>query len=314
MERNLEAISRTLTKLSFPKKFAVELNADCNLACSMCHHPFMKRPKGVMPFELWKKCADEIAGRSPSTECWFSFCGEPLLEPDLLVRMIEYGKAVGLESVNINTNGMLLTRAVSDRLLKSGVDLIVIGIDGFSAEVYERVRVNGTRDILYRNVEYLLQQRLERDGGPEIQVQFIEMEENAHELDTFVRYWLDRGAVVKARNMLSWGGTFEAVKTVAQDRIACPWALTMMHVFWDGRVPRCPGDTEGEEGPGNVWHASLADLWAGMEHYRELHLQHRFDELPDRCTECTDWMTGSAERLRPEYGPFSEVASAATLV
>ncbi len=314
MDRKLNSIAKTLTKLSFPKKFAVELCAECNLACTMCHHPFMKRPKGLMPFELWKKCADEIAEKSPSTECWFSFCGEPLLEPVLLARMISYGKSVGLTSLNVNTNGMLLTPEVGDLLFECGVDLIVIGIDGHSPETYEKIRVNGNLVELYANLRYFLDARMRRDDGPEIQVQFIEMEENAHELEDFKRYWLDRGAVVKARNMLSWGGTFEAVKIQAEERIACPWALTMMHVFWDGRVPRCPGDTEGEEGPGNAWHESLEELWGQMSHYREMHLDHRFDELPERCHVCTDWMTGAAERIRPAKGPFAETAVRGSLV
>lgn len=88
----------------------------------------------------------------------------------------------------------------------------------------------------------------------------------------------------------------------------------MMHVFWDGRVPRCPGDTEGDEGPGNVWHHSLAELWGRMNHYRELHLAHRFGELPERCHTCTDWMTGAAERLRPDHGPFAETSVRGNLV
>jgi len=57
----LAKIAKTITPLSFPTRFAVELCADCNLACSMCHHPNMIRPKGRMPFALWKKCAGEIA-------------------------------------------------------------------------------------------------------------------------------------------------------------------------------------------------------------------------------------------------------------
>ena len=74
----------------------------------------MRRPKGVMPFELWRKCADEIAAKAPHTECWFSFCGEPLLEPELLARCLRYGRSVGLTSLNINTNGMLLRPELDD--------------------------------------------------------------------------------------------------------------------------------------------------------------------------------------------------------
>ena len=307
----LAKIEKTLREISFPKKFAVEVCADCNLACVMCHHPGMRRPKGKMPLELWKRCADEIVAIAPQTECWFSFCGEPLLEPDLLFRMLRYGKSVGLRSLNVNTNGTLLVPELAEPLMNTGVDLIVIGIDGHSPEVFERIRVGAKRDVVYRNVEHLLSARRARSHGPEIQVQFIEMEENIHELPAFQDFWLERGAVLKVRNMLSWGGKFGTPLHVPdEDRIPCPWALTMMHVFWDGRVPRCPGDTEGEEGVGNAWDEPLSQLWAKLGAYRQMHLGHRFAQLPERCQTCKDWMTGAAKRIRPSNQPASAISSA----
>ncbi len=301
IDPELKRIESTLKEIPFPTRFAVEVCADCNLACSMCHHPDMRRPKGKMPFELWRKCADEVAAVSPATQCWFSFCGEPLLEPELLLRMLDYGKTIGLRSLNVNTNGVLLVPALADRLLDSGLDLMVIGIDGLSKRAYEAIRVKGDRDQVYANTEYLLEARRARDRGPEIQVQFIEMDENENEVEPFKAYWLERGATIKVRNKLSWGGRFDTPLHVAdEDRIPCPWAITMMHVFWDGRVPRCPGDTEGDEGVGNAWHESLASLWARLGSYRRLHIEHRFGELPERCKTCKDWMTGAAVRIRPD--------------
>jgi len=292
-------IEGTLKNLSFPTRFAVEVTAECNLKCAMCHHPNMARPKGRMPFELWKRCADQVAEISPSTQCWFSFCGEPLLEPELLIKMIKYGKSIGLSSVNINTNGMLLTPEWAEPIIDSDVDLIVIGIDGFSAEVFEKIRIEAKRDVVYSNVEHFLNVIKERGNGPEVQVQFIEMDENKHELERFKAYWLERGATVKTRRMLSWGGNFDTKLNIpTENRIPCPWSCTMMHVFWDGRVPRCPGDTEGDEGSGNVWDEPLTVLWDRLGVNRVKHLEHRFDELPERCQTCTDWMTGSAERIR----------------
>jgi pyruvate-formate lyase-activating enzyme len=300
LNAELDRIARTLSPSAFPRKLAVELCADCNLDCVMCHHDRMRRPKGVMPFPLFRKCADEIAATAPRTELWFSFCGEPLLEPDLLLEVLAYGRSAGLVSLNINTNGVLLTPELSGRLLDSGVDLIVIGIDGFSKEVYESIRVGGDRDALYANVAQLLALRDARGADTEIQTQFIDMPSNRHERDIFEAHWLARGATVKVRNQLSWGGQLETSLDVpAGKRIPCPWAVTMMHVFWDGRVPRCPGDTEGEEGCGNVWQSSLADLWARLGVYRAHHLARRFDRLPERCLACKDWMTGAAARIRP---------------
>ena len=298
IDPELTRVAKTLRELSFPTRFAVEVCAECNLACSMCHHPNMQRPKGVMPFPLWEKCADEIAELSPDTQCWFSFCGEPLLEPELLIRMIKYGKSIGLTSLNINTNGMLLKPELADPILDSGVDLVVFGVDGFSRETYDKIRVNGNRDELYANAEHFLARRDARGDGTEVQVQFIVMDENEHEIDDFNAHWLDLGATLKIRNKLSWGGRFDtSMKIPNKSRIPCPWAITMMHVLWDGRVPRCPGDTEGDEGVGNVWQESLAVLWEKLGAYRRLHLERRFNELPDRCQQCEDWMTGAAQRV-----------------
>jgi sulfatase maturation enzyme AslB (radical SAM superfamily) len=294
----LEQIAGTLRRFAFPKKFAVELCAECNLACSMCHHPHMKRSKGVMPFALWRKCADDIAATAPDTECWFSFCGEPLLEPDLLIRCLDYGRSIGLRSLNVNTNGMMLSPDLDEALLNSGMHLIVFGIDGYSKETFERFRVKADREVVYANAERLLAKRDAHGLDVAIQVQCIVMPENAGEVDAYTAHWLSRNAVVKIRRQLSWGGQFET-QSAPEKRIPCPWAITMMHVFWDGRVPRCPGDTEGEEACGNAWDNSLSELWGRLGPYRDMHLARDFKSLPERCLACTDWATGAAERVRP---------------
>lgn len=249
---------------------------------------------------LWRKCADEIAAVAPATNVWFSFCGEPLLMPGRLIEMLKYGESVGLRALNLNTNGMRLSPEVARGLLETSLSTIVIGIDGFTRETYEKYRVLGDRDRVYANVGYLLEERARREIGPEIMVQFIEMDDNITEFDRYRDYWLGLGATVKLRRQLSWGGKFEtAIDIAEEERIPCPWAMTMMHMFWDGRVPRCPGDTEGEESAGNAWDDSLVNLWGRLADYRQLHLERRFDALPARCDNCTDWKTGASLKLRP---------------
>lgn len=300
LDPKLNQISRTLKPSSFPKKLAMELCADCNFSCTMCHHPEMRRPKDVLAFELWQRCADETATVSADTEVWFSFCGEPFLQPKLLIDYLHYGKSVGLRSLNVNTNGQLLTPDLAGPLLETGVDLVVFGLDAYTAPVYERIRVNRNRDIVCDNVSSLLRARERLGSKTEVQVKFIEMDENEHEGMDVTAHWHNEGAPVKVRNKLSWGGKFDTPVFIPdEERIACPWAMTMMHVFWDGRVPRCPGDTEGEDTDGNAWHAPLAELWGDLGVYRDIHLARRFSELPARCHTCSDWMTGAAERIRP---------------
>ena len=176
----------------------------------------------------------------------------------------------------------------------------MFGVDAWDASTYAGIRVGGDRDLLYANIEHFCRRAAAHGGKTEVQVQYIFMEQPNGDFEQFRDHFLALGATVKARRQLSWGGKFSTSLCVPQDeRIPCPWAITMMHVFWDGRVPRCPGDTEGEEGAGNAWERPIADLWAELGGYRDLHLDRRFSELPDRCQTCTDWMTGAAERIRP---------------
>jgi uncharacterized Fe-S cluster-containing radical SAM superfamily protein len=297
----LKDMAKRLRPLSFPNRVAVEVSAACNLSCTMCHHSSMQRPKGKMPLELWRKCADQIAAVSPQTKCWFSCSGEPLLEPERLLKMIACGKSAGLQSLSINTNGAMLSSEITEAILESGLEQIVVGIDGFTKETYEKVRVGGNRDAVYANTERLLAMRHERHVGPAVRVEFVEMDENAHEAEAVKTHWLAQGATVQVRHKLSWGGKFGSPLNIpAAERTPCLWGTTTMHLFWDGRIPRCPGDTEGKESPGNAWDEPLTALWNRLGSYRKLHLERRFSELPDRCQRCKDWMAGPPEIFRPD--------------
>ena len=73
--------------------------------------------------------------------------------------MIDYAKKKGLTSVNMNSNGTLLDDEMAEMILDSGIDFISFDCDGFSAEVYEKIRVNGKRDIFYNNLLNLIKKK-----------------------------------------------------------------------------------------------------------------------------------------------------------
>jgi len=91
---------------------------------------------------------------------------------------------------------------------------------------------------------------------------------NAHELQPFCDHWLARGATLRcATSSAGAASSRPPLKVPKAERIPCPWAITMMHVFLGRARPALPGDTEGEEGAGNAWHAPLADCgptWAAI--------------------------------------------------
>lgn len=48
---------------------------------------------------------------------------------------------------------------MTDMLLDSGIDFISFDCDGFSSEVYEKIRVNAKRDVVYHNIEYFWKEK-----------------------------------------------------------------------------------------------------------------------------------------------------------
>ena len=302
----LDEIAATLRRTDFPNQLGIEVTGQCNLHCTMCHHDTLRRPSGRMSPALFRKCADEVAATAPRTAVWFSFNGEALLAPDRLLDMVAYGKSVGLASLNLNTNGVRLDDWLSERLLGSGIDLMVVGLDGLSRGTYEAIRRGAQRDYVYGNVERLLAARQRRSDGPVIMVQFVELAANIHERDAFTAYWLARGAIVKIRRQLSWGNRIDTALAPPAHRIACPWAINLMHVFWDGTVPRCCADTDGTEAVGSAETESLAALWHRLAPYREQHLRGAFDQLPGRCNTCRDWMVGKSQKITPAWGVFRD--------
>lgn len=300
---NLEDVEKSIQELSFPKQITMETTTYCNLACIMCPYKSMQRYKGHMNMALYKKCIDEVAKVSPATEIWMALHGEALLLGDTLLEMIQYTKEQSIEHVLLNTNGVLLDKEMSEGLIESGVDDIIFGLDGFAPEIYESIRQGANYKQVHDNILKLVNLIEKKGYGPKVSIQFIVMDENQHEENEFKQYWLNKGLNVKIRRMLNWGGSVPDRKgdnNSGYHRIPCPWVLNVMHVLWDGTIPRCGGDHEAHDPKDNAWNNSLYDIWNGpMSKDRLIHLHHRFQELPDQCLKCSDWRAGGSELFYP---------------
>ena len=156
LKPDLEAVKKTLQKYDFPVDVIVETIAYCNLDCIMCPQPNLQRKRGEMSFEVFKKIADEIALESAETRLWVAIMGEPLIRAGQLVEMISYAKNKGVNSVHLNTNGILMSKEIAKKLIQSGLDEIILGLDAASAETYENIRVNGNYQLLIQNIDNLL--------------------------------------------------------------------------------------------------------------------------------------------------------------
>lgn len=292
MYEDLKSVERKYKMMDFPLNIIVEVGNHCNLNCTTCINDKLTRKKGFMDILLYKKIIDEVAKENVNARIWLDFFGEPLLVRFKLYYMIDYAKKRGLTNININTNGTLINSEMTEMLLDSGIDFMSIDMDGYSKEVYESIRIGANRDQVYENIEYLLKRKKERNlKKPIIEIKVMEMEENKSEIDTIVNYWRERGAWTCLRRLITWGGQCQCTEhKVENERIACGNAVGICAITWDGNVVSCVMDVDGKHLFGNINDSSIKSIWnLRNEKMVKKHLEHKFDELPELCHDCTDW-------------------------
>jgi radical SAM protein with 4Fe4S-binding SPASM domain len=281
---------------SFPKVILLDTITHCNLRCSMCGHPFMKRKKGKMSMSLFKKVIDEIASVDPNIRVWMVFYGEALMLKYKLLWMINYAKNKGMNDIVLNSNATLLDEEMAIGLIDSGLDAIYIGIDAFNKETYDKLRIGGDYDQVVKNVNRLFELKKEHGAThPEVYVQFVEMEDNQTQVEDFKKYWSERGAIVKIRPKVTWAGTVKPFKMVEKERYPCHWGMQSFNILWDGKVALCAVDYDGKFIAGDVSTNSIQEVWsAKLKEIRKLQTDGKYDELPEFCRDCKDWQAAQS--------------------
>jgi MoaA/NifB/PqqE/SkfB family radical SAM enzyme len=148
LKRNLRAPA-TYRMRAYPPTLHVEPSVVCNLHCPFPACEVLEedpsRNERQMSFELFRKVLDEAG---PHLERLFFYnYGEPFVNPQA-IDMIAYAKSVNPKTfVLTSTNGLLLLKGDrTQRLVESGLDQLIVSVDGARPESYARYRVGGTLD------------------------------------------------------------------------------------------------------------------------------------------------------------------------
>lgn len=172
--------------IALPTELQIEVTGACNLACKMClvrYRTKLGRKSGAMCFHTFRGLVDGLPRLERLT---LQGLGEPLLAPDFF-RMVEYATARGIRT-GFNTNGTFLTPDASERLVRLGVDWLHVSLDGATKETYEAIRDGSDFGLVTRNIRELVRAR-RRLGAerPTVQLVFVAMRRNLHELPDLVR-------------------------------------------------------------------------------------------------------------------------------
>lgn len=117
----------------------------CNFKCEFCLHGLDRSQHGyisdtaTMDMQLYRKIIHDIRQSGKKLKMLrFAAIGEPLLHRDIaeMVRLAQEEQVA--ESVDIVTNGSLLTHELSDALIRAGLSRLRISIEGLCDEDYEK--------------------------------------------------------------------------------------------------------------------------------------------------------------------------------
>lgn len=138
---HLTGVGIQVGRLSFPVELLLELTRSCNLRCRHCYVSAGAARKNELTTEEWAKIIESFASGGGIRVVFTG--GEPLIHTGFL-ELVRLAKAKSL-GVSILTNGTLLDRAVSvlSELLRPGVDLIQVSLDGMREE-HDYVRGEGS--------------------------------------------------------------------------------------------------------------------------------------------------------------------------
>jgi MoaA/NifB/PqqE/SkfB family radical SAM enzyme len=109
----------------------------------------------------------------------FYFQGEPYLNPAFL-DMVSYASAKGIYTAT-STNAHYLTAENARRTVESGLDRLIISIDGTTQEVYQQYRVGGKLEKVIAGAREIVKWKREmKSKTPFIIFQFLVVRPNEH--------------------------------------------------------------------------------------------------------------------------------------
>lgn len=159
------------------KKLYIEPSSSCNLNCAMCfRNSWIDEKQELMTAETRERIIRSIPYCKNLRTVMFAGMGEPLMYPEIF-DMIADVSALGI-STHLLTNGTLLDRKRTDELLKCGLDMLWVSVDGFSKESYERIQLGSQYDLVLKNLSYFTAHK----GNCKLGITFVIMKENEEEL------------------------------------------------------------------------------------------------------------------------------------
>lgn len=290
-----------------PTSMAIEPTTACNLRCPECPSGLrsFSRPTGKLNVESFEHILSEVSNHL--LYLTFYFQGEPYLNPQFL-EMVQMAVHRNIYTTT-STNAHFLDDSTARKTVESGLNRLIISIDGASQSTYASYRKEGELAKVLEGTKNILNWRKKlKVKHPKVVWQFLVVKPNEHEIPTIKKlakeYGVDKVAFKTAQiydyeqgNSLipsidkysrykKQGDGSYAIKNSLENKCWKMWHSCV--ITWDGKVIPCCFDKDANHSMGEVTTHSFKNIWhsPNYQNFRKSLLQSRSEiEICKNCTE-----------------------------
>ena len=303
----LSRITRKVILWGKPISLSIEPTTSCNLRCPECPSGLRSftRPTGMLDLAFYNKIIDEQ--KKSLSYLLLYFQGEPFLHQNF-VEMIKYAADKGIYTAT-STNAHYFTDDMARETIQSGLDRLIISIDGTTQDVYEQYRVGGSLEKVLDGTKKLVHWKKKlKSPTPHLIFQFLVVKPNEHQIVAVQKMARDVGVdevKLKTAQLYDYENGNELMPTNEQysrykENRNGKYSLKhklynhcwkMWHssvVTWDGTVVPCCFDKDASHALGSLAENTFASIWRDKKYnfFRQALLKNR-SEI-DICKNCTE--------------------------
>ena len=271
-----------------PVSISFEPTTSCNLRCPECPSGLraFSRPTGMLKKGFFTETIDQLS--KELLYLVFYFQGEPYLNPDFL-NMVQYASAKKIYTAT-STNAHYLTDEKAKQTVESGLDRLIISIDGTTQQTYQQYRVGGNLDKVLKGAANIVKWKKElKSKTPFIIFQFLVVRHNEHQIEDVKKLakeigvddvWLKTAQVYDFENdpnqLIPTNNKYSRYKREADGKMKFKgnnsnhcWRLWHDPVItWDGAVVPCCFDKDAQHKLGSLKGQSFKQIW-NNKNYRQ---------------------------------------------
>lgn len=287
-----------------PYTLTIEPTNRCNLSCPECPsgNGTMVRPLGMLSRDRFADIVRQTSNEVLYLQLFFQ--GEPFINAGL-VDMIREARRHRMY-VSISTNAHYLRDEVIAALLDSGLQRLIISIDGLTQDVYEEYRVGGSLPRVLDALHRLHMARRAHGSRMEVVLQMLVTRQTEEHIPALRRLAREHDCEVSLKTIQVYTAEgaerflpldakyrrYDIVdgelrpRSALRNRCVRLWERSV--ITWDGVVVPCCFDKNAEYPLGSLDEATFEDIWQSPTYhdFRDRILRDR-RSVP-MCTNCTE--------------------------